>query len=226
MHTLSAAASDIRKWPTRTSSGRVRCCILRSVSHAKPCMPAAHLASGSASIICCVDSWTHWQNVRVAVQHLQQCLASAELVDAAFATADAGISHRGEHCVDCNCSLADPTDVISQLCLAVSSLAHLMHIHAFAPCVMASHLPDADGDGVVSPFEAPAFFRPSGLPEHVLSKIWRLSAPQNVLRSPVIKSEIVDHRFIMQGQGCTMPTTVVQNMTNIGRLSASTAAAC
>lgn len=42
-----------------------------------------------------------------------------------------------------------------------------------------------DGDGIISPMEAPPFFRPSGLPEHVLSNIWRLSAPQNALRSPV-----------------------------------------
>ena len=43
-----------------------------------------------------------------------------------------------------------------------------------------------DGDGIISPMEAPPFFRPSGLPEHVLSNIWRLSAPENALRSPVI----------------------------------------
>lgn len=43
----------------------------------------------------------------------------------------------------------------------------------------------ADGDGMIGAHEAPAFFLPSGLPGDVLSRIWRLSAPDNALRTPV-----------------------------------------
>jgi len=43
---------------------------------------------------------------------------------------------------------------------------------------------DANGDGMIGAHEAPAFFLPSGLPGDVLSRIWRLSAPDNALRTP------------------------------------------
>lgn len=42
-----------------------------------------------------------------------------------------------------------------------------------------------DEDGIIGAHEAPAFFLPSGLPGDVLSRIWRLSAPDNALRTPV-----------------------------------------
>ena len=77
-----------------------------------------------------------------------------------------------------------------------------MHVARFMSQPAGIHLRpawpgDADRDGVIGPEEAPLFFRPSGLPGDVLSKIWRLSASQNALRSPVRADYLMHLRFAM-----------------------------
>ena len=50
---------------------------------------------------------------------------------------------------------------------------------------------------MIGPEEAPVFFSPSRLPGDVLSKIWRLSASQNALRSPVREDDLIHSIFVI-----------------------------
>lgn len=111
-----------------------------------------------------------------AETHLQDCLANADLIREAFVAADASESA----CTRAFCS---------SLLLKRQRMMHHFQVNMLGRLELSStrrcaHM-RTDEDGVIGAHEAPAFFLPSGLPGDVLSRIWRLSAPDNSLRTPV-----------------------------------------
>ena len=58
-----------------------------------------------------------------------------------------------------------------------------VHLTPAEPVV--NHALLADHDGVISPLEAPIFFRQSGLPDDILSLVWQYSTAGNAYNAIV-----------------------------------------